>query len=273
MRPPRPPADPAPTLDRGLPRWARRSHPVVRRHLGGFHKVYRPEPGPLLRLLIAQSALLVATFAFPPLLEVIALSGTAALLFLMPALLWLYGRALLRIGQRATAWTLAERQADTLLTLRSTPIPLWEILLAKIAAAAWQQMDMLNLLLTTTALAALPLMIVEHATLYPPEQHPLLARLLPLAGLWTSVARIMVEPLLVGAVGALVGSMAAFRLPAVTVTGLLIGVYFLLLNLPRLLILSWPARLLVETLLPLLLPVVIAAAALIAANHLLRQNG
>ncbi|PJF25046.1 MAG: hypothetical protein CUN53_14755, partial [Phototrophicales bacterium] len=45
------------SMDRGLPEWARRSNPVVRRHLGAYWKTIVPDARQIGRWLLVQSGL------------------------------------------------------------------------------------------------------------------------------------------------------------------------------------------------------------------------
>ena len=57
--------------DLWLPRWARRSHPVVRRQLGLNWRTLAPEYGTLLRIYLFQVLLLAATYLLPFIFNII----------------------------------------------------------------------------------------------------------------------------------------------------------------------------------------------------------
>jgi hypothetical protein len=87
-----------------------------------------------------------------------------------------------------------------------------------------------------------------------------------------NLARLFVEPLMVGALGLLMGACASPRIIAIIGASGLTAMYFLLLNLPRLIPLSLPARFALEMLLPLGLPALISMGALAATTYILRRD-
>ncbi len=258
-------------IDRRFPKWARRSNPIVRRHLGGFWKALLPETRTVTRLLLFQVLFVLISLAAPWLLEATAIVGLISF-FVLPLLLVVYGRALLAIGNLAVAAITDERQHHTLDLLRTTPFSLRFILLSKIAASVWRQANPLGTIILASATISLPPIILEHIAAWPLDRHELIARLLIILGLVASVGRLLVEPLMIGALGILAGSTWRSQAPPATWTALLGLSYFTLINLPRLLPLEWPLRLLVETVLPLALPVVISWGALWLADYTLRHH-
>jgi hypothetical protein len=52
-------------IDRSLPRWARRTNPVVRRDLGSYWKTLTPDMALVLRIYLVQVALILVSFVFP----------------------------------------------------------------------------------------------------------------------------------------------------------------------------------------------------------------
>ncbi len=258
-------------VDRNLPRWARRSNPIVRRHLGGFLAAPLPQVDTLLRLVAWQAAVILASFPLPGLLELVALVGLVSLIAL-PVTLSLYGGALFVIGRVAAEAVLRERENSALDTLRTTPLPLRSILLSKIAAGLWTQAINLDTIILSAAVFSLPVITIQHATLFDPGKYPVESRVLIIVGLVVSVLRLALEPFMVGALGVLVGSVARMRFAAATWTGLLTAAYFALINLPRLGNLDWTTRLIVESALPLILPLIISAGALLAARWLLERE-
>ena len=277
----------APDNPRRLPAWARRSHPLVRRHLGIQHTTPL-EIRPILRLLLWQAALIGASLLLPLLghgylsvlvtsivllpIAVLFYGGMMASIILLPAALALYGWLLFDIGMHAAGTILNERQKDTLLLLRTTPFSLPEIFLSKIAASIWRQTGTLNLILRAAAVLSLPFVFVEHIMLLPSAQYPFLARLGIVIGLVVSLLRLLLEPLMAGALGILAGTLAAFHIPAAIGTAAVMSAYFLLINLIRLLPLSLPQRLLIEWALPLLGPLLVTWAALQVAAAILRRD-
>jgi hypothetical protein len=70
-------------LDRRLPRWARRSNPIVRRHLGGFWKASLPAMDELGWVLIGQLLFLLPGLFWQSFLELISMAGLLSI-FVMP---------------------------------------------------------------------------------------------------------------------------------------------------------------------------------------------
>jgi hypothetical protein len=258
-------------LDRNLPRWARRSNPIVRRHLGGFFGAPIPQPDVLIRLFLAQALIILFSFLFPPILEIAALMGLVSFIVL-PIALGVYAWALFRIGRATVNAIIDEKHTRALDTLRTTPLSLRSILLSKIAAGLWLQAVNLDTIILAVAVFSLPPVTIEYATLYPPERFPLETRLLIFLGLGATMVRIFVEPLMIGALGLLVGTVSGLRLTAIMWTTLLGAAYFTLLNLPRLFHLTLIERLAIEIILPVALPVVISVVALVLTKALLQRD-
>jgi hypothetical protein len=244
-------------IDHGLPGWARRSNPIVRRHLGFYWKTLPPEIGQLVKIYLVQIGLMLLSFPFPIFFDFVMPVITVSLL-LIPVAFIGYGHALLFVGIVAVTATVDERRNHTLDLLRTTPLPLEHIVFSKIAAAIWRQVDDLGLILMTASLLTLPVMVIQYANLFPPAQYPIICRAAIVLGVTASLLRLALEPVMIGALGVMVGAAAPQRIPAITATALMGGFYFLLLNLPRLMVLGWETRLLIEVALPLILPPVIA---------------
>ncbi|MBN1965180.1 MAG: hypothetical protein JW910_11075 [Anaerolineae bacterium] len=258
-------------LDRRLPRWARRSHPIVRRHLGGFWKAQLPDTSTLIRAFLIQSALILFTILAPDLLEIAALAGIVSFVAL-PPLAVVYAQALYGIGSEAASSVIDEQEHQALDVLRTTPYPLRTILLSKIAASVWRQADRIDAVLLTTATLSLPPIILECASLYPPDDYPGVLQVLVIFTLGASMLRLIIEPVMAGAIGTVTGALGTFRISAALLAALTVSTYFVLVNLPRLLPLPPVWRLLVEAVLPLVLPVVITLVALPLAQRALIRD-
>ena len=271
-----------------LPRWARRSNPIVQLHLRARRGGDSVNMQAVVQLYSVQVILLLLSIPVPSLYNVGSAPATSLLVVLAVAMftyahtilawlvapfgLLLYAYALAAIGQSAVKHIFDERQGQTLPLLRTTPPPLGELLLSKVAAAIWQQSGRLAHALLITAAFALPPTALEYETLYAPEEPTYLLRLCMIAGLTASLLRLALEPLMIGAVGILAGSLATVRAAGTIATTVFVGAYFLLLNLPRLTPLSLPLRLLMETALPILLPLAITWIALTAAGYALSRD-
>lgn len=258
-------------IDRSLPAWARRSNPIVRRHLGGFLSAPIPQRDLLVRIIAPQIAVVMVSILFPIVLEIVALIGLVSLI-VIPICLSAYAGALFVIGRLTAESVLVERENRALETLRTTPLTLHSILLSKIAAGLWQQAVNLDTIILAVALVSLPVITIQQATLYEPTKYPGVAQGLIIAGVLVSVIRLIIEPFMIGAIGVLVGTIARMRFAATIWTGLISASYFTLINLPRLGALTWQARLVVETILPLILPIPIALLALLLASRTLRRE-
>ncbi len=258
-------------LDRNLPRWARRSNPIVRRHLGGFLAAPLPQLDLLSRLLLIQIAIVLLSLLIPAILELTALLALVALIAL-PVALYSYAAALFGIGRAAANAMMDELEGRGLDTLRTTPLTLRSILLSKIAASLWTQAINMETVILITATLSLPIITIQQASLYSPEKLLWPSRGLIIAGLIASLLRVFVEPLMMGALGILAGTVAGLRVSAVTWTILLGAAYFVMINLPRLAVLAWPERLLIESVLPVILPILITVGALTLARIILEQD-
>lgn len=256
------------SIDQQLPPWARRSHPIVRRHLGVFWKIMPPDPAGIARIVLAQFIYLTLSLPVPFLLIILMPTVTVSLVML-PIGLYMYAGVLLQIGALAAAHLADERRSASLDLLRVTPIPLRQILYSKAAAAIWRQIENLTFLVIGAALFSLPLLIIQFDSTIGAMAHPLGMRLAVAAGLIVSVVRIPLEAVMVACIGLLVGAGSRWRAPATLTTGLLSAAYFASLNLLRLLPDDPLGVVIVELILPLLLPVVISAISLHIAAALL----
>jgi hypothetical protein len=250
-----------PGLDQNLPEWARRSNPIVRRHLGGYWKAMPVELGGLARIVGWQFAFILLTLPLPFLLAILMPAATASLVVL-PAALFQYGRSLLTIGLSASAAVASERANQSLDLLRVSPRPLEHILLSKIAAAIWREIENLALIAVAVAVFSLPLLVIHYDALLSAQGQPLLMRFGLMAALLISLLRIPFEVTMIAAIGGLMGALGRVRAAAFIATALWGGTYFIFVNLLRLLTLDLSARLFVEMVLPLLLPAAITALCL-----------
>jgi hypothetical protein len=248
-------------LDKNLPVWARRAHPILRQQLGVFWRAITPDLSLPLRLFLYQCVAVLLTFAMPGLFALL-LPIVAVPVVLLPAVLYFYLETLLRIGAEAASRIAEARRSGHLELLRTTPLSLYEILAAKGAAAVWRQIELLEILLFAAALLSLPVVILQHVNLYSPLLYPVPVRVMMILGFAVSLLRILIEPVMLAALGVLMGTLIQQRITAMLATGALAFAYFVLINLPRLLPLDVPQRFVIEMLLPLVLPAIISFAAL-----------
>jgi len=263
-------ADRAITLDAALPVWTRRSHPIVRRHLGIFWKVTPPNVTDLRRAVLVQGAYIAASLLLPFLITML-MPTVILTLVLLPIGLYLYAGMLFQVGGLAAAHVADERRSDSLDLLRVSPIPLPELLASKIAAAVWRHMETLTFLLIGVTYFSLPLLVLHYELIFADTGQPLLARGLTFVALIVSVIRLPLEAVYVAAIGVVVGAVSRWRVSAMVTTALLSAAYFGLLNLLRLLPSSPAGVVMVEIALPLLLPVIGITVCLWAAVRLLDQ--
>src|SRR3990172_7259314 len=123
-----------------LPAWARRTNPIVRRHLGMYWKTVPPDIEPLVTAYVVQVVLIFLSVPIPFIMNTLALFIVSSVVIL-PFSFYYYGRVLLNIAIDSSDAMSAELRNDTLDLLRTTPIPLQDIFLGKVAAALWRQMD------------------------------------------------------------------------------------------------------------------------------------
>lgn len=261
-----------PALDRRLPPWARRSNPLVRRHLGVHWKMLPLESGLLARIILAQAALLSLSLLLPLLLPLIFTLLPVAMV-LLPVVFALYARLLLRVGFFTVLLVVEEQRDNTLTLLRTTPMSLRQILYSKAAAGVWRQVEDLGLVIMAASLLSLPVIGLLYAQYWPFEENTLVSRLTLLLGLLSALLRLLLEPLMIAALALASGALAPVRVHANLALAGLAFFYFLLINMPRLLEMTAPVRIALEFVLPLALPVLIALGALQLAHRLLTRDG
>lgn len=259
------------SMDRGLPEWARRSNPVVRRHLGAYWKTIVPDARQIVRWLMIQGGLALLTLPFPWLLTLIMPAVTVSL-FLLPVAFAIYARNITGAALFAAEWMAQERRNQTLDVLRTAPRPLWSALASKAAAAVWRQVEDLNVVAIAAALLTMPVLIVEYGILYGTQAGGWHTVIGVIVGMFASSARIFLEPIMAASVGVFLGAVTPpIRRSAGTITVALMASYFALINLARLLPLDFWLRLAVESILPVMLPAVIAFATLRGAAWALER--
>jgi hypothetical protein len=258
-------------IDTGLPYWARRSNPLVRRALGAAWRTMLPEIGFLRQAFIIQTILIGLTLPFPFLIE-LALPTVTAAIILLPFALIVYARVLVIVSSSSARSMTDEIQSDTLNVLRTTPFTMSEIIASKATAAMWRQIEDLGLLMIGVALLSTPLLISYYGTLWPLDQNPLLSRVAIILGLGISIIRLLLEPFMMAMIGILMGTALRTRSAATTGTLIVGGFYFLLLNLVRLIHMSWPLRFIVDFVLPIGLPLLIIGLVIWCTRYLIERE-
>ena len=258
-------------LDTALPAWARRSNPIVRRQLGIYWKTLPLELSQWLKILGGEMLVVLLAAGLPVVYTFIMPVVTVSVL-LIPLVFVVYGQLLLNVTLYATSATYTEVHNNTLALLLVTPLPREHILFSKLAASIWRQSDNLSLVVIGHVLLSLPVLILQYATLYSPEDNALLTSGAIMLALAANLARLFLEPVLVGAIGIVAGVTTSPRILANIVAVTVSGAYFLFVNLPRLIDLPFGARLVVDVLLPVTLPLVFAYGLLRLAGWLLGRD-
>lgn len=258
-------------LDTSLPVWARRSNPIVRRQLGIYWKTLPLELSQWVRILGGEMLVVLLAAAVPVIYTFIMPVVTVSVL-LIPLLFALYGQVLFNVGLHATSAAYNEVHNNTLALLLVTPLPHEHILFSKLAASIWRQADNLSLVVIGHVLLSLPVLILQYATLYAPEDNALLTSGAIVLALAANLARLFLEPMLVGAIGIVAGITTSPRILANIVAVTVSGAYFLFINLLRILDLPFGVRLLVDAILPVLLPALLGYGLLRFAGWLLGRG-
>ncbi len=248
--------DHVPSIDRHLPSWARRSDPIVKRHLGIYWKILPLEIDLLVRIYGVQ-IVIIALSIFIPIILPLTFTMLPVSIVMLPFIFAAYGRVLMNIGIFTTRMIVDEQENNTLSLLRTTPIPLWHILFSKAAAGVWRQVEDLSLILMGVALLSLPVIGLQYAAYWPLDQELLFSRFTLVLGLGAAIVRLILEPFMIAAMAILIGSIVPSRIPAMTALAATGFFYFLFINLPRLLVMSAPMHVLVEFVVPVALPLLL----------------
>jgi hypothetical protein len=220
---------------------------------------------------LIQSGLILLTIPFPFVFNVTLPLITVSILML-PITGIAYAQILGMVGFDAAMTIVDEVRDNTLTLLRATPLTVEQILLGKMSASLWRRVDDLTLILLSITVFSMPPVVLEYANMWSPEKYPVVAHLAMIIVLGASIVRIAVEPFMVAALGVMFGAALPTRSASITVTLVMTGFYFLLINLPRLLPLSLPLRVFVEGVLPLVLPVLITLFALRLTAYLITRD-
>lgn len=260
-----------PNIDQALPTWARRSNPIIRRQLGIYWRVFPPQVGPIIKWFVIQSALLLLTIEYP-ILFVGILTFLLAALTILPYAFYVYLRAIGQIIGDATTSMVNEYKNDTLGLLRITPYSTPEIILSKISASFWRRLDDLDQVLMMALALGMPLIAIIYLTWWPPHETQFIAQGMTIVTFAASLVRLPLEMFMVATLGVMMGAATRQRSSAYMGTAVIVFFYFLLLNLARLLPLSWPLQLGVDAFLPLLLPVLITFASVHFTQYLINRD-
>ncbi|HEX2622046.1 MAG TPA: hypothetical protein VHL11_17940 [Phototrophicaceae bacterium] len=245
-------------IDAHLPRWARRSHPIVRRHLGAYWRVMTPQIEPVAQWYLMQSLLVFMTYPLPflltAILPMVIVSGA-----LLPAGIVYFTRSIYNIASDSTRTMVNEVENATLPLLLATPYPVREILLCKIAGAMWRQSEMLVVLSGIAVYTQMPTLVLIYLNRFPPEEFGMVAQLFTVVVFAASIIRLPLEMFMAASVGHYIGVTTTGRSAAVVSTMTILIFYFVLVNLPRLITMSVLGQLFVDAALPLILPLMMIA--------------
>ena len=225
----------------------------------------------ILRIYLIQVGLIAVSFVLPIVLVLLMPTVTVTLV-LLPIGVVMYGEILYHIGASSATSVVKEKYNGTLDLLLIIPDTVEHSLFSKVAAAIWRQTENLTLILMGTTLASMPLLIIQYDIFLSYNNHPILMRIGLILALGMSILRILIEPVMIGALGALVGAAIPARIPAIIVTSVLGASYFLLINLARFAPTSEMGRLLVEIIVPIVLPLLIIYGAFRGAAYLLSKD-
>lgn len=236
-------------LDAGLPHWGRRRHPIVKRHLGLYWRIMPPQADPILRWFLMGSALVLLTIPIPFLFTIL-LPLVLVSMAVLPGMLVYYGRMLYDLATDTSRQMVAEIENHTLGLLLATPVPRREVLLAKMAGSLWKQSEPFGLLMAFASMTQVPSMFLLYANLYPPAQYDSAAQLLTVGAFAGSLLRVPIEMFMTAALGLYVGTVTRGKGAAAASTIGVVGFYFLLVNVIRVIPMQPFARFVVEAVVP-----------------------
>lgn len=236
-------------LDASLPSWARRRHPIVKRHLGLYWRVMPPQWEPIVKWFLIESLVVLATIPIPFLFTIL-LPLVLVSMAILPGAIFFYGRMLYDLASDTSRQMVAEIENHTLGLLLTTPVPRRELLLSKMAGSLWKQSEPFGLLMAFASMSQVPSMFLLYANLYPPGQYGPVPQLLTVGAFAGSLIRIPLEMFMTAALGLYIGTVTRGKGAAAASTIGTVGFYFLLINVVRLIPMGPWMRLFVEAVLP-----------------------
>lgn len=258
-------------MDAFLPRWARRSNPIVKRELGVYWKRLFPDVSLIARIVGVQAVLILLL----PVEFLLTLTLPIAMLavVLMPILVMIYGRVLFSVVNAAAASMSDAYANNTLVLLRLTPLPLAHIVLGKVAAGVWKHVEDIDLILLGVTIFSLPFLTIFYLGDTPPRDVTLLMRVPVVLVLISLPVRVMAEPFMFSALALAAGTALPTRAAAVVTTLSGLVFYYVGLLVPLTAPLAGWANLLVAVVLPLALPVLVSVGAVWYAIHNIQRDG
>lgn len=257
-----------------IPYWARSTNPIVRRHLGLYWRTLPPQIEPLIKVFLGWAAILLLNIFFPFVIEMMMPLFVVSLLTI-PAALFLYAHILYTIAYHASQTMAGELHNNTMPLLMTTPMTLGQILLGKIAAALWRRMDDWMAALQITLVFAPPILVMNIARVLSTQQQDGIFHIFIIINLLVVLLRIVVEPIMVGALAVMVGALVPYRSTAFTVSLAFVGFYFFFLNLitqfPDVTQQPWLYAI-VHFVIPLLMPILLIFLSLRATMFVITQD-
>ncbi len=258
-------------IDKGLPRWARRSHPIARRHLGAYWKTFTPDLTALGELTLLLCLIIGMTMIIPVFFTLVVPTVTVSLVML-PIGGYIYARTLANVARFAATVVNDERRNNTLNVLRASPLPFNEILLSKGASAIWRYIEDLNLIVLLNLMTSIPLLLILYHAMLHNIANPFMVGFIVMIALIVFTLRLFLETIMIAALGMLMGAANSSRSAAVVTTMLLALGYFALINGARLIPLGVGYTLLIELVIPTVLPIAIALISLRLTRWLLEHD-
>mgnify|MGYP000486178844 CR=1 FL=1 len=268
-----------------LPYWARSTNPIVRRHLGLYWRTVPPEIQPFIVIFMTWVGLIAFGMIFPPFLSVAMISYLAAIM-IIPFTMALYAHVLLNIAIDSSRAMQQEFANNTFQLLQATPMSLTQIVLGKVAAAMWRRMDDIVMIAQLALAFTPPIAFTIYSDFWALDAHGVFAApILTLISALVTVARIFLEPLMIGVVAVFIGVVVPGKGRSIAAS-VVIGVfYFLLINLlsrlpsvrgfesPE----GWIPHngtlvILTDMVLPVVIPLVVIFAVLALSNRILAQD-
>jgi hypothetical protein len=258
-------------LDSSLPQWARRRHPIVRRHLGLYWRIMPPQWEPIIKWFLIESVVVLLTVPIPFLFTIL-LPMVLVSMAVLPGALVYYGRMLYDLAGDASRQMVAEIENHTLGLLLVTPVPRRQVLLAKMAGSLWKQSEPFSLLMGFASISQLPSMFLLYANLYPPNDFGATPQLLTVAAFAGSLIRIPLEMFMTAALGLYIGTVTRGKGAAAASTIGVVGFYFLLVNVIRLIPMGPWMRLFIDAIFPCLTAIIGAVVLLWMTERELRAE-
>jgi hypothetical protein len=259
-------------LDQNLPAWARRSHPVVKRELGMYWRIMPPQLELPVKAFGVQAIVILATLAVPFLITLLVPMVLVSFAVL-PVALYGFARVIYDIANDASRAMTDEVENHTLDLLRTTPIALRELLLSKLAAALWKQSEPFSLILTAASLTQMPVLFILYANQFPLESFAGTAQFVSVIMLLLTLVRLPVDVFMVASLSQAIGAQTLGRGAAQASSIGLMVIYFVLVNLPRLLWYDPFWRVMVDGVLPIVTAAGVSWMSLRATQHHLTRAG